>query len=60
MAKIVPDELLNEQMQTMHVLLTRLIDGGLTPAEAQEVLCAMVARVLATHPASMAQLGCAK
>lgn len=57
MAKIVPDELLNEQMQDMYNLLSRLIDSGLTPAEAQEVLCAMVARVLAVYPASMARLG---
>lgn len=43
---------LDENMQTMYDLLGQLIDSGLTPAEARNVLHAMVSRVLAIHPAT--------
>lgn len=43
---------LDENMQTMYNLLGQLIDSGLTPAEARNVLHAMVSRVLAVHPAT--------
>lgn len=47
-----PAAQLNEPMQTLYGLLCQLIDGGLTPEEAREVLRAMVARVLELHPAT--------
>lgn len=49
---ISPAAQLNEPMQTMYDLLGQLIDSGLTPEEAHNVLCAMVYRVLELHPAT--------
>lgn len=52
-----PAALLNEPMQTMYGVLCQLIGGGLAPAEARDVLCAMVGRVLEVHPATAPTLG---
>lgn len=59
MAKTItnPAKLLNEPLQLLYDLLGQLIDSGLTPAEARDVLCTMMARVLATHPATAPVLG---
>ena len=47
-----PAALLDEPMRTLYDLLTSLTNAGLTPAEAQDVMGGMVARVLAIHPAT--------
>ena len=47
-----PAAQLNGPMQTLYDLLCQLIDSGLTPEEAHNVLCAMVYRVLELHPAT--------
>lgn len=47
-----PADLLNEPMQVLYGLLCQLIDGGLTPEEAHNVLCAMVFRAVEVHTAA--------
>jgi len=42
--------LLDSTMNTLYDLVGKFTGDGLTPAETQDVLCTMVARVLAIHP----------